>query len=81
GGYGQGGRRRGGDGGYGQPGANGQAGGYGMPARAMVQATVAYHVESAFRGGRLELARGTETTTPHANGAVPSTVRWTLTPL
>jgi hypothetical protein len=82
---GYGGRRGGGGYGGGRGGYGGQPGGYGgqgaAQPRATVTATVAYHVESAFRGGRLELARGSETITPHATGAPASTVRWTLTPL
>jgi hypothetical protein len=80
GGYGgYGGRRRGGNG-QRSYGGNGGNGGY-IP-QSTVPATVAYHVESTFRGGRLTLARGSETTTPHGGAAQsPTTVRWTLTPL
>jgi hypothetical protein len=80
GGTGQGGYGGTGQGGYG---GNGQ-GGYGGydPQSSTVPATVEYHVESTFRGGRLMLARGSETTTPHGGAAQsPTTVRWTLTPL
>jgi hypothetical protein len=81
GGYGgYGGRRRGGASGQGGYGGYGNGGVYAQ--QATVSATVAYHVESAFRGGRLTLARGSETTTPHGAGTQsPTTVRWTLTPL
>jgi hypothetical protein len=95
-GGGYGGRRRGGNGqgGYGGNGQGGYGGngGYGngnggngnggyAPQSSTVPATVAYHVESTFRGGRLTLARGSETTTPHGGSQSPTTVRWTLTPL
>jgi hypothetical protein len=91
GGNGQGGYGGNGQGGYGGNGGNGQGGyggngGYGngnggyVP-QSTVPATVAYHVESTFRGGRLTLARGSETTTPHGGSQSPATVRWTLTPL
>lgn len=50
--------------------------------RRMVSATVALHVESVFRNGRLHLARGSNTTTAHeAGGDVASSVYWTLTAL
>ncbi len=65
----------------------GGAGGYGPGRRRNRQraanaATAAYHVETSFRGSRLELARGSETITPHGTaGEGPTSVRWTLTPL
>jgi len=73
GGYG---RRRGGDG---EPGGEPGAAAMSVPT---VPATIALHVECTFRGARLELARGVDTTSPKGAGtAAPATVRWTLTPL
>ena len=78
GGYGQGGAGQGapGQGGYGQ-------GGYAPQAPQAVPATATVHVESTFRGGRLQLARGTETTVVHggASGDTTTSVRWTMTAL
>jgi hypothetical protein len=80
GGYGNGGN--GGNGNGGNAGNGGYANGGAYAQQTTVPATVAYHVESSFRGGRLTLARGTETTTPHGTATQsPTTVRWTLTPL
>lgn|GEM_PF-6486405 len=90
GGYGRG--RRGGQGipGQGIPGQGGQGqGGYGQGGYAAPQvpqsipATATLHVESTFRGGRLQLARGSETMVVHgaAGGDTSTSVRWTLTAL
>jgi hypothetical protein len=92
GGYGRG--RRGGQGqGQGLPGQGGQGqgpGGYGQGGYAAPQspqsvpATATLHVESTFRGGRLHLARGSETMVVHggsASGDTTTSVRWTLTAL
>ncbi len=86
GGNGNGGPGNGGNGNGGYGNGNGGTGGYGSGGayaqQTTVPATVAYHVESTFRSGRLTLARGTETTTPRGGAAQsPTTVRWTLTPL
>jgi hypothetical protein len=96
GGYGRG--RRGGSGmpGQGNPGQGipGQGGpGQGMPGQGgyaatpapqAVPATATLHVETTFRGGRLQLARGSETTVVHGgstSGDATTSVRWTLTAL
>jgi hypothetical protein len=79
-GSGQGGSGQGapGQGGYGQ-------GGYAAPqAPQTVPATATLHIESTFRGGRLQLARGSETMVVHggsASGDTTTSVRWTLTAL
>ena len=57
-------------------------GGSGGVAGRTVPATVALHVESVFRDGRLQSARGTQTSTLHAGGTggtdVTTTSHWTL---
>ena len=66
-------------------GAPGQ-GGYGQgnyPAPQALPATATVHVESTFRGGRVQLARGSETTVVHGgvSGDTTTSVRWTMTAL
>lgn len=85
-GGGQGGVYGGGRGRRGGQTAGGQyPGGSGSGASAQqrtVPASVALHVESTFRGGRLVLAHGSDTRTAHATGGdVTTTVRWTLSAL
>ena len=82
--YGSGRGRRGGQGGGQSAGGQspgGQSSGSAEQQRT-VPATVSLHVESTFRGGRLVLARGSDTATTHATGGdVTTTLRWTLTAL
>ena len=72
-----------GQGGYGQ--GQGQGGYAAAPVPQTVPATATLHVESTFRAGRLQLARGSETTVVHAGsgttGDTTTSVRWTLTAL
>jgi hypothetical protein len=82
---GQGGSGRGGpgQGGYGQ-GGYGQGGNAAPQAPQTVPATATLHVESTFRGGRVHVARGSETMVVHggsASGDTTTSVRWTLTAL
>lgn len=77
---GQGGSGRGGPG----QGGYGQGGNTAPQAPQTVPATATLHVESTFRGGRVHVARGSETMVVHggsASGDTTTSVRWTLTAL